>query len=652
MAQEMPAAWQQWIDLMQEEGDNEIDINEIAELYEDLSDNPININDTTSDILAHLPFVGALRWNIIKAYIEQHGQLFSINELYLLNRFDRQTVDMLRPIITIEPYKPAEPLTRRQLLTKGRHKVVVGADATLERAAGYTNGIYEGSPLHLYALYKYHYGDKVDLTLSADKDAGEALFAKSQPQGADFYGGHLMVSNIGILRRGIVGQYNLQFGQGLTLWSGFASHFTLQADISRYARGIVAASPFVEYGYMRGIATTLALSRHIELSSFYSNVLRDATADQDGIIHSITNNSLHRSTTEINNKDRLREQLYGAHLRYTTGKIDLGATVCHTVLSDSIIPHSYKYNYHAFTGRSILNAGIDARLVIHRLLIYGEGSISSNGALAGIAGASLSLAPTHQIGLTIRHYDADYHNLHCSPIARSSTIGGEQGIRLAYEIVLPLNINATAEVDAFRFSTLHYQIYAPSRAVSYRVALARPMSEHTTLTITYFHRQSNRNHSGEGHEYLVMPTLRQQLTADFRYEDDRWMLRTHASLCLYDDSYDKPQAGFAIYQDFRYSASSFPLTITLRGQLFHATDYNTRLYATESDLAYLSTTASLYGKGFHAYLIARYAITPQLLITAKYSIIAYNDRETIGSQQEAIDANHRQLLKAQLVWKF
>lgn len=654
-AQEIPTAWMDWLDRWQESADEDAVIDEetMSDLYESLITNPINLNDTLSDDLRQLPFVGDLRCRILKAYIEQHGQLLSVDELYLLNGFDHQTVEMLKPIVVARPLDIQDTLNLRQLVRQGHSQLLIGGGTNIEKSRGYREGKYEGNPLRLYARYQYHYKDKLKLSLSADKDPGEAFFAGSQPQGFDFYSGHLILKDIGIVKDAIVGHYNLQFGQGLTLWTGFSPYGLFMGEGCRYARGIAPASAFAEYGYLQGAATTVSLSNPWELSAFYSNVARDASSDTNGAFYGLSSSGYHRTASELAKKDALREQLYGVHGQYRTENLMLGVTFCRTLLSDSIVPKKYAYNYHSFSGDENFNIGIDGRFRFRHLSLYGEISLSQSLAFAALGGASLALSPEHAIELSIRHYDRDYYNLHNAPLARASGARGEEGVCLGYRALLPGHIDMQVEVDGYRLSDLRYGIYAPSTGAFYRISLGRQLARQVRLSVSYSRRDRARNASFDTvPAYLVAHTLRRQLSADLVCESEPWHFRTRLAQCWFDGDIHPSQRGFFLSQDVQYTATRLPLTLTSRFLLFDVDGYEARLYAAESDLAYQFSSVSYYGRGLRFYLVARYALSKNLTLSAKYAITTYPDVETVGSSYEQIDGDHRQSCKVQLRWNF
>ena len=68
--------------------------------------------------------------------------------------------------------------------------------------------------------YGFHYREKVYAGIVAEKDSGEPFGALHNKQGYDYYSFYLLLHDIGILKTGIVGNYRLNFGQGLVLGQG------------------------------------------------------------------------------------------------------------------------------------------------------------------------------------------------------------------------------------------------------------------------------------------------------------------------------------------------------------------------------------------------------------------------------------------------
>ena len=124
----------------------------------------------------------------------------------------------------------------------------------------------------------------------------------------------------------MAGDYTLQFGQGLTLWSGFS--FDKGPDVTSVAKKDLGLRPYTstnEYSFFRGAAATINLYQHFDLTPFVSIRHLDASqkADKAGdlVQSTINQTGLHRTPTEIKNKGSLTQRVYG--LAYSTLKTSL-----------------------------------------------------------------------------------------------------------------------------------------------------------------------------------------------------------------------------------------------------------------------------------------------------------------------------------------
>src|SRR3546814_1029555 len=77
-------------------------------------------------------------------------------------------------------------------------------------------------------------------------------------KGFDFYSAHLLLKpSRGVFKKIVLGDYLLQFGQGLVLWNGFSlGKGPAALNIARQGRGIRAHSSAGESYFFRGLATT------------------------------------------------------------------------------------------------------------------------------------------------------------------------------------------------------------------------------------------------------------------------------------------------------------------------------------------------------------------------------------------------------------
>lgn len=574
-----------------------------------LADNPVNLNDT--DAVSAVPFVSPFQLRSLKNYILLHGQLLSVKELLMIPGFDSAFVNLLNPFVKAESYIPPAALTLSDLLSRGRHTLVSGIGGTVEQAQGYGNGHYEGDNLHALFCYSYNYADRISLRISADKDPMEAW-------GKDnFYGYHLMISNVGRIEKLIVGRYNLRFGQGVTLWTGFEPFSLLGESPVRYGGGVRPASAFSEQGWQEGLAATINLGRGVSLSGFGSR--------HDG------------------------EWFGGGHLDYRNGNLILGATLTATRLDDSISVGNYTYNQDYFRGDRQTAFGIDALWQVGRLTLFGEVAVDQKGAPAGIGGTRLSLGE-NSIGLTVRHYDPRYHNLHAAAYSMSET-RNEQGVSLDARLRLPLALTALLSVDLHRFPALKYGAYAPSGGAWLRAQLTRQFGREVEASVRFSWRQNQRNIPNiDSTLYLGEESVRQQLQGRVKVTLGQWTLTTRGVLSWFDAEQTAGQKGGLLAQEARYSGRQWQMA--LQAMWFDVDGYNARIYLSESNLQYSYGIPMLTGRGLRTSAVVRYDINKWLNLSLKYALVWYPDQSSIGSGDAMTEGNHRQTWHLQLRWKF
>lgn len=445
---------EEYLELFSEKEDYSSDENEILETLQYYIENKINLNDTENNNLTDLFFVEQFHINAIRSYIQQYGQMLSINELYLINRIDSTTASLMLPFVKVEKVKPEQKTSFHDMVKDGKHSIIIGSKTILEKSKGYIDSTYLGSPWRLYFKYQYKYKDKLLLSFSGDKDPGEELFKGTQKQGFDHYGFSLMINDIGIVKRLVIGNYNIQLGQGLCIWNSSGLNFWVNSNAQKHGRTIKNAGAFTESNYLKGIASEIRIAPKISLTAFASYSKRDASFeynnDNDIIYHSFYTSGYHRTTNEYSKKDNITETIGGGSLKYQSNNLSIALNGYYQHLSDSIIPKENFYNQHYFKGQSNYNMTLDISYLYRNILFFGETAFDCNLSNASIIGSQIHL---HNSTLTTyyRHYAIDYQNMYANALGQNSGVQNEQGLASMLSCRLPRNIIATASIDVFKF---------------------------------------------------------------------------------------------------------------------------------------------------------------------------------------------------------
>lgn len=631
-----------WEDYLQQYVENDENCEEPYDQIQYLYENPVNLNDTHQ--LSQLFFLTHAQKRALKRYVTDFGQLLSPAELHLINGFDSLTIALMLPIISTEPFLHQEPLTLKNIISHANHKFLTGSRFTLEKSKGYLNNAYAGDPFRLYFLYQLNYHNKINIQFSGDKDPGE----KFDGRGFDFYNFHLSVNNIQRIKRLIIGRYRLQFGQGLTLWTG-AHPWGGPNGTLRNAQQIVNANSFAEQGFLQGIATTMELNRGIELTAFYSNDNIDATKATSTCVQSISHSGLHRTQTEQSKRDVLNEQLCGLNLNIQRQRLSLGTTMQVDWFNKAIYPERNLYNYYSFSGKSNMVLGIDACYQVGQADLYGELAHSVNSGWAGLMGAHCPLGNGTQVNIFYRNYARDFENLHAAAHGQNSTNQNEEGLNLSIRHQVGGLLTTQLEIDHFRHPWMQYQTYGPSTGNEIRATMEMQPSRSTRITMSYRYKEAGHNavDSTVNHR-IVEQGARQTLKVTMAYGTEWLRLRSEVVASLWQDETSQAQEGLLVAQHLTLKREIWPVAIESHFAIFDVDGYDAAIRCLENDLYYESPTMTCYHKGLRFYVLARYAIGRHLDLAMKYSITAYADQETIGSGHDAIASNKVQNLRVQL----
>lgn len=594
-------AIEQWV----EEHGSDVNVSELNDLLIQLADNPVNLNDTTSVDL--LPFLSPFQVKSLRNYIMLHGQLLSIKELHRVPGFDSVTVDLITPLVKVEPYVQQSFPGLAEMFNRGRHTVITGLGGTVEQAKGYENGKYEGDNLRGLFCYRFNYANHVALQLSADKDPTEAW-------GKDnFYGYSLTLNDIGRLERLVIGRFNLQFGQGVALWSGFEPFALIGYSPVRYASGIKAASPFNEEGWQEGVAATVSLGRETSVSAFGSR-----TGD---------------------------EWLGGGHVEFRHGNLVLGVTAAASFLDDSVRLRNYVYNQDYFRGDRAGVLGIDALWQYGRLLLFGEAALDAEGHPAAIGGMRLSFVGENSVGLAVRHYDSRYHNLHTAAYTIGSRTANEQGISLDGRFRIPLGFMALISADIHRFPEVRFGCHAPSTGSKWQLQLGHDVGRQGEATVRYSLRHQQRNVPGTSGS-VIENTYRHQLQGQYRLTHGAWRFTTRCILSWFNTEESGNQRGWAVSQEARYIQGRWQGALQVT---WHDVDgYYARIYLSESNLQYAYTMPALQGCGLRTSAVVRCDLSKWLNLSFKYTLAFRPGEEQIGSDNAATSGPVRQTWHIQL----
>jgi len=195
-----------------------------------------------------------------------------------------------------------------------------------------------------------------------EKDAGEDFFRGSNPQGFDFYSAHFHLKDYNnVIKDLTIGDFNVSFGQGLILFTGFGrGKGTESMAIKRGRRTLRGYSSVNEVNFYRGAGITLNLHKNVEATIFGSIRKRDGNLvvptdtlendDQLAEFTSLQTTGLHRLNLEIEDEDAITQQVVGANLKYHRDRWHVGINFLHNRLDKPLTRAFRPYTQFYFQG--------------------------------------------------------------------------------------------------------------------------------------------------------------------------------------------------------------------------------------------------------------------------------------------------------------
>ncbi len=661
--------------LIEDAEDSDADYTAIFDQLSFYYDHPLNLNRASLSELEALGLFNGFQVNNLLTHIEKNGKLMTLVELQTIALFDLELINLVEPFVKVSANVDSPQLNLKTLLKNGENTIFFRYQQVLEEKKGFSNASdsalfkspnsrYLGGPEKLYARYRFKYGNHLSVGFTAEKDAGEEFFTGTQSRGFDYYSGHFFLRNQGKVSQLALGDYQVQFGQGLTYWTGAA--FGKSADILLIKRSAVGLKPYTsadESRFLRGGGIAFQFNK-IEVTTFYSyhqmdgNIsLADSTNVDNEVlaITSLQQTGFHRTVNELEDKDAIVQEQIGGHLAFKTRRLNLGVTGIHSNLNATFTPTLYSYSQFRNNDNQQTNVGLDYNWIYKNFNLFGEYAQSIAAGRAFVSGALIVLDPRIYLAILYRDYARNFQPIASAGIGEGSTNENEKGMYMGFVAHPIKKITMSAYYDQFTFPWLKYQVNAPSKGYQYLAQITYKPSKKLELYVRIRERNKGENTAaelGEGIAYLVNE---KQTNYRFHYVhkiSPSFTLKGRVELINFDKEESPFETGYLVYQDVKYKALSSPISFSFRYGIFDTKSYNSRIYAYENDVLYAFSIPAYYNRGVRTYLTVKYKIHKGIDLWLRYGATFYDNVKTISAGLEEIQGSTKSEVKMQLRFKF
>lgn len=670
------------------------DLSNLTETWTYYKSHPLNLNKARREELADLLLLTDIQINNLLKHREKNGYLISIYELQSVDGFDLATIKKITPFVFVSDNFNSAFFSTKEMFKDGKHEFVTRFQRILEPQAGYNvsdsvrnakpNSYYLGDPNRIFARYSFQYNNNVSFVLAGEKDAGEQFgiggnkvdsiplndgsgknrAEYKQTKGFDFYSGHIAVRNIKFIKTLVVGDYQATFGQGLTLWQGFAfGKSASPMNVKRYGMGIKPYRSFDENRFFRGVAGTFRL-KDFEVTGLASykkmdaNVINADTSTNGEIdvvgVSSLEMSGLHNTNSLMQDKGVIEQSVFGGNAAYNKRNFHVGATAYYMRLSAELVKAPSLYNQYDFQGKNNFVGGLDYNYIFKNANLFGEFSVSANGGKAFCQGVIVALDPKLTFSAHYRHFEKNFQNLYGNAISENTLPQNEKSLYLGMEAKLFKSLTFSVYLDQYKFDYLKSSASAPSIGRDIFTQLNYTPTKKIDMYFRFRHRTKFVNTSEDNFYDYLTPfvqynyryNLSTQITPDIKFKSR--VEYTHV-----DKATEPDEDGVAFVQDLIYKKLKFPFTFTLRYAVFDTKSFDSRVYVYENDVLYSYSVPALYNKGQRVYFIVNWDVTRNFEIWVRVASTIYDNQtqQSVGSLNQ-IDSNHKTELKLQARLKF
>ncbi|WP_194774152.1 ComEA family DNA-binding protein [Pararhodonellum marinum] len=659
------------------QGEMDVDYEDLFESLLQVLLNPIHLNKANEEALQSLYILSPMQVNEILKHRAKFGDFLSIYELQAVPEMDLPTIYKLIPFVTLEDgeNKSTTPLLTRILEEKDGYLIARHRRFWEERrgftppdtlSGGRISSRYLGDPNDLYVRFRIQHARDFSLGFTLDKDAGEQFIwdPRTKRYGFNFFSYHFTLYNQGKWKAITLGDYQMQFGQGLVFGAGFSVGKGAET-ITTVRRSSIGLRPFtsaMEFGFFRGVSATYETGR-FSTTLMLSDAPRDGNvqlaqdtlSQEEAFISTLLLSGLHRTPTEISYKNQIRERNLGANIHYKSRDRNLqwGINSLFTQFSQPLIRQQRIYNTHEFAGRENHLHSLYFTYNFQNYFFFGESAISQSGGTANILGMMASLNSHINLAVLWRDYEKNFHSFSGNAFAEGSRPINEKGLYLGLQVRPTSKWTWSGYYDRFSFPWMRYRVYRPSSGREWLQRLHFRPNKTINAFVQYRDESKDRNLSASeqvSNTYLLSTGRRRNYVINLDYAiSRRWSIKSRVQGSSFGFNGVKTR-GYTLLQDINMDLGNWRWST--RFALFDTDDYDNRQFVYEKNVLWAFGFPQYYGQGIRFYFLTQYRVNPKLILYARWARTTYTDRDEIGSGLQQVQGNKLSETTLQVKYQF
>ena len=618
------------------------DATQISEELDFYKQNPVDLNTASQAELERIPGLSSILAKSITVYRKQ-SVFKSIRDVLKVQDFTRETFVQVKDFITVNPNVREK---RYDIDYRQRAK------RNVEESRNFREHQYDGNIYQFYQRINATYQPflrspqaLVRVGAVLEKDPGEKKLNDHQV-------GFIELTGFPFIRKSVIGNYQLEFGQALSLWStsGLSKSSETTGSVKRKARGISAYNYATENAGFFGAAVQLDLRntdllKNMDVTGFYSYSNLDASFNSDGSVNSIVIDGLHRDSTETSKKNYLLETLEGVNVDYHFGLSYVGVTFYAQQFDRRFIPRDSIRSLFNFRGATNTVVSLHHDIYVGTVNFFGETAQDQNGHFAFNSGVQGYWPKTEWVVL-YRNYAKNFQSLHAYAFGdQSGKTQNEEGIYAGLKIKPKRGTTIQTYYDIFRYPWRTYNVPKPVTGDDFLIRLEQRVWSRVEAQVQYKNERKDRSVNTLDELGRDITVVDKEIVQRMRYQWDvdisrevRLRSRIEKAWYAIENISGSRESGIAFYEDLR-AALRKDLTLYTRLTFFDTHSFNTAIYEYENDVDGVFSSTALSGKGRRWYVLLKYTWRRNVRIGMKYWELYRDDLAQIGSGGDAINGN-------------
>ena len=630
-----------------------IDLSNLEDVWNYYLDHPLNLNKTSKEELSSLLLLNEFQIKDLFNHLKNNGKLLSIYELQSITSWNEKTIQMVLPFVEVSDKLNQPSFKFKDVLKYGKVEFTSRYNKVLEDQKGYlevdsiTNtNAYQGNDIGIYNRLRFRYRNNISLGLTTQKDAGELMKFNDLQKGFDFNSVHFFYKGGKWLESFALGDYQIEIGQGLNFWTGYAFGKTADViQIKKSATPIRAYTSSDESRFLRGAAVNLRW-KNFSMLSFLSKKKIDGSIKElngENYVSSITQNGLHRTGGEALRRKRVEETIVGGNLKFKVSNFEVGTSYIYQRYDLPLLKDTIPYNKYDFRGTDLFNTSVYYSYNFKNIILFGEYVPKlKKEESAIINGLLVALDKKSNLTLLYRNYGRAFHSFYNNSFSNGSKAQNENGIFIGYTNSINKKWHFNTYVDVYFYPWLKYQVDKPSKGNDFLVQLNYKPSKKTDFYVRFRQRTKESNGNDLESTSVSRITTSKQNNIRFNFKSkvsDLFTLKTRVELVHHNQIGFEQELGTLMYQDFSISTRSKAFKLTMRFALFETESYLSRVYAYENNVLGLYSIPAYYDKGSRVYGILKYHFLNKIDLWIRVGRNIYSNKDEIGNGLEEIQGN-------------